>query len=252
MKKLFYLLLFSAFTVNSISAQNGASLEFKLTSSKGMTGTMKIFYSSPGSRMEMNMVVPQMPGGGFSKTTLVKSDKPGTVYTLDDKNKTYTSTEVVTSGAAATDNITVKVIGKEKVASYNCTHVMVTKGTEASEYWTTKEIADLEKYSKYNRSNRFTGSDAEQAALAKNGADGFIIKSITKDQRGGDMTMELVKLEKKDLPATLFEIPADYKGGALPAAAPMIDAAKLQSMTPEERAKYIEEMKAKYGTQTGK
>ncbi len=244
------------FFAGSSIAQNGAQIEYKLTSAdKTINGTMKMYFSGQNARTEITMLVPQMPGGGISKVSIIKSDKPTTVYSLDKNSKTYTTME--TKPAAATpDNTpaTVKIIGKEKVGKYNCTHAQVTRGKETSDYWTTMEIADFEKYRKGDSKNKFMGADGTQAALAKNGADGFIVKSVTKDQRGMEMTMELVSFEKKDIAASQFEIPADYKmaaSGTGAPTAPVIDAAKLQNMTPEERAKYVEELKKQYAAPSG-
>ncbi|MGZ4060910.1 MAG: DUF4412 domain-containing protein, partial [Bacteroidia bacterium] len=191
----------------------------------------------------------------ITKVNIVKSDKPATVYSLDDKNKTYNVTEAKNETNPATSNsadYTVKIVGKEKVGNYNCTHAIVTKGTQANEYWTTTEIPEYEKYVKARSGNKFTGSSGEYDALVKNGAGGFMVKTLTKDQRGGTFTMELVKLEKKDLAASMFEIPADYKEmTSTPTGVPgmpNIDVNKIQNMTPEERAKYIEDMKKQYQT----
>ena len=250
MKKLFLSIISITLTFASIVAQSGATFEFKISSSKGATGSIKTFYSSGNSRMEMQMTIPQMPNGGFSRTSITKSAKPSTVYALDDKSKTYSTSETPASASNATcDNCIVKVLGKEKVGNYNCTHATVTKGTEANEYWTTTEIPEFEMYSKANSGNKYMGTNGEYDALKKNGAAGFIVKSITKDARGGDFTLELVKMEKKDIPMSMFEIPADYKQSTstAPMGAPAIDAAKLQNMTPEERQKYVEEMKKQYG-----
>src|SRR5439155_800454 len=92
----------------------------------------------------------------------------------------------------------------------------------------------------------------EYDALVKNGAGGFMVKTLTKDPRGGTFIMELVKFEKKDLASNLFEVPAGYKEmTSTPTAVPgmpNIDINKIQNMTPEERAKYVEDMKKQYQT----
>ena len=236
------------------AAQNGAIIEFKITSTQGASGNVKGYYSAGNSRVEMQMNIPQMPAAGFSRTSIVKSDKPLTVYALNEKNKTYTTTEVKQDPTTSTNTneSSVKIVGKEKVGIYNCIHAIVaatrTTGTQSNEFWTTTEITDYEKFAKNAGENKFMGTGSEYAALVKAGAAGFIVKSLTKDPRGGEFTMELVKIEKKEIAASTFQIPTDYKLSATPAS-PVggIDINKLQSMTPEERAKYIEEMKKQYG-----
>lgn len=228
-------------------AQSGAQIEYKMSSGTAGSGTMKMYYAPQGSRVEMNMMVPQMPGGGISKTTIIKSDQPNTVYMLDEKAKTYSTMETQPNSSAQSDaGLTVKIIGKEKIGKYNCTHAQVTRGTEVSDYWTTTDITDYAKYRNNNSSNHKLMS--EQNALAKNGADGLLVKTIAKDPRGNEVTMELTSFTKKDVPSSEFQVPADYKlssTGGKPTA-PAIDPAKLQNMTPEERAKYVEELKKQY------
>lgn len=251
MKKTILALVFFTTILTNVFAQNGVTFEYKISSTKGATGSVIANVSSLGSRVEVKIKIPQMPSAGITRVSIVKSSKPTTVYLLDDNNKTYTTTETQPSKTANAENCTVKIIGKEKVGNYNCIHSVVTKGTESTDFWTTTEIADFEKYNKSNVGNKYMGSGDDYAALSKNGAAGFVVKTVTKEGRGGDFTMELVKFEKKELSAKLFEIPADYKASSSPTVAPKIDATQLQNMTPEERAKYIEDLKKQYQTPTG-
>jgi hypothetical protein len=232
----------------AVSAQNGAMMEFKLSSSMGADGTIKSYYSGGNSRVEMALNVPQMPAAGFNRTSIVKSAEPTKSYQLDDQNKTYRVTEVKPASKESADEYTVKVIGKDKVAGYGCIHVQVTKGAEVTDFWTTKEIADYDKYAAKS-DNKYMGSGSMYEALKKQNAEGFVVKSFMKDSRGGDFTMELVKIEKKDLAASLFTIPDNYKPAPtanVPPSAQSVDINKIQNMTPEEREKYIEEMKKQY------
>jgi len=254
MKKLFYSILFFASSTIVAIAQNGAQLEYTISSASGASGSIKAMFAAGNSRVEMQMIIPQMPGGGFTRTSILKSNKPSTSYTLDDKTKTYTTSEISkTNNNASCDNCVLKIIGKEKIRNYNCTHATVTKGAETNEFWTTKDIAEFETYVNSNSGNKYMGTNGDYDALKKNGAEGLVVKSITKDTRGGVFTMELTKFEKKELAASFFEIPSDYKpsNSASPAGAPAIDINKLQNMTPEERQKYMEEMKKQYGGKEG-
>lgn len=198
--------------------QNGMVFEYKISSNKGPSGNMKTYYASAGTRVEMKMNTPRM--GEFSHTSIVKSAAPTMVYILNEQNKTYIGTELPqgTADANGEENRSIKITGKEKIDNYNCTHVLITEGTETREYWTTTEIADYEKYSKPTAGNKFMGSSNDRNLLAKNGAAGFIVKMINKNSNSGnETTMELEKLEKKDLDANLFEVPADYKASAITA-----------------------------------
>ena len=60
--------------------------------------------------------------------------------------------------------------------------------------------------------------------------------------------MELTKIEKRTFKKTDFLLPADYKaagsaGGASHSNTQIKTSEEIQKMTPEERAKYIEELK---------
>ena len=90
-------------------------------------------------------------------------------------------------------------------------------------------------------------------ALKDAGCDGIPVKTIHKgNEREGDITMELVKIDKKTFTKADFELPAGYSKSET-ATTPTNGGSEIKTqqeimnMTPEERAKYIEEMKKKYG-----
>ncbi|MEO6303992.1 MAG: DUF4412 domain-containing protein [Bacteroidia bacterium] len=254
MKKLF--INFSALLISTLSfAQSSALIEFKMTSTKGLTGTITNKHSEYGSKVSMNMVVPQMPGGGIQMTTLIKKDNPDVTYTLNETNKTYTERKKAEAKETTDNNTyTVKKIGEEKVNGYKCIHALVSTGKETYDVWNTKDFADYAQYNEAMNSNEKMGSNKRQQALKDAGCDGFPVKTVHKgNEREGEMTMELVKMEKKNFSKSEFEIPADYKksegnnSSSTSPAAGMKTQEEIMKMTPEERAKYIEEMKKKYG-----
>ncbi len=236
----------------SVNSQNGANIEFKITSSKGQTGSMKINFSEFGSMSEFNMVIPQMPGGGIVMKNLTQKSNPDVTYTINDKSKSYSENKKTEASKEDTKTYEVKKIGEEKVNGYNCVHAMVTSGVESEEIWNTKDIKEFDKYSETFKNNKRMGSQKRDDALKAAGCDGFPVKTVHKgNEREGDMTMELVKMEKKTFSKSDFDIPADYTkngsgAGAGAGAAGMKTQQEIMNMTPEERAKYIEEMKKKY------
>jgi hypothetical protein len=90
-------------------------------------------------------------------------------------------------------------------------------------------------------------------AVREAGMDGFPIRWATKGEHGNGLTMEMTKFEKKSVPASAFEIPADYKKssamsvGMSPEQRKQMDEA-LKNMTPEQRKQY-EEMMKQHGQQ---
>lgn len=244
------------FTALLAIAQSGAYFEYKVTSAKGMSGTSEMKHSEYGSISTVNMSSPKMPGGGMSMTTLAKKDNPDVFYILNDKAKTYSEMKrSASTGGTHEDNTnyTVKKVGNETINSYKCVHAIVTsdKGT-TEDIWTTKDIPDYGKYSEALSNNKQMSSSKHQKALKDAGCEGFPVKMVRKGKDGEDMTMELLKMEKKSYSKSDFEIPSGYtkSGGAgvSPTGLPGVKSQdEIMKMTPDERAKYIEEMKKQYG-----
>jgi hypothetical protein len=222
---------------------------------KGMSGTMDVNHSEYGSLSEMKMAMPQMPGGEMIIKSLSKKSVPDVSYTIDDKNKTYKEQKRNTTALANREekDVTVKKLGNENVNGYKCAHAFITEGTNTSEVWNTKDIPDYDKYNEAMSDNKRFSTSKHQQALKDAGCEGFPVKMIRKGVNPDDeMSMELVKFEKKSFSASDFEIPVGYTKTEAPAnpygaSAGMKTQDEIMKMSPEERAKYIEELKKKYG-----
>ncbi|MBS1634404.1 MAG: DUF4412 domain-containing protein [Bacteroidetes bacterium] len=246
------LLLLSVMGLN-MAAQNGTTIEYKFTSSKGIKGNSLVKYTDVGYRSEINMFFAQMPDGGMKLVQIWKKENPDVIYVINEKSKSYSEMKKK-EVQQQTDNrtYTVKKLNDEVVNGYKCTHALITEGTETMEVWNTKDIPDYTKYADAMSSNKRLGSAKRNQALKDAGCEGFLVKMIHKnDPREGDMTMELVKIEKATIAKTDFDIPAGYTKtetvqtpGAMQG---MKTQQEIMNMSPEERAKYIEEMKKKYG-----
>jgi hypothetical protein len=233
-----------------LPAQNGASIEYKISSSRGANGTMKVNFSEFGSVSEFNMAAAQMPGA-MSVKSLHKRSNPDVSYTINDKNKTYSENPYKENQAAEdTKKYTVKKLGEETVNGYKCVHAIVTEDSETHEVWNTKDIAAYASYMETFKSNKQISSQKREAALKAAGCDGLMVKAIHKgNEREGDVTIQLVNLEKKNFSQSDFEIPAGYTKQS--SAANTISGIKSQEeimkMSPEERQRYMEELKKAYG-----
>jgi hypothetical protein len=252
MKKL---ILFSAICfATAVNSQNGATIEYKISSSKGPGGSMKINYSEFGSSSEFNMVIPQMPGGGMVTKGLIQKSNPDVTYMINDKNRSYSENKK-SDAPAKEDNRTyeVKKLGEEKINGYKCVHALITEGKESHEVWNTKDIVDFAKYSEAFASDKKMSSGKRDKALKDAGCDGLPVKVVHKgNEKEGEKTMELVKVEKKTWSKSDFEIPAGYtknESGTNPAGGTsgVKSQQEIMNMSPEERAKYIEELKKQYG-----
>jgi hypothetical protein len=246
-KYFIYPLALAMLSFTASHSQNGVLFEYNISSSTGATGNVKGYFSNAGFRSEFTMNIPQMPTGGFTHTSLHLKEKPELIITLDDKAKTYSEKEIKDRPQDSnTDSITVKIIGQEKMGHYTCTHSQVNDHGRASEFWTTRDIPEYEKYEAAHKGSRYMGRGNTEAALKKAGADGFLVKTFSKDGRMGETSLELTKFEKKDIPATLFIVPADYtKTTAAPYGGSRqdIDPNKIKDMSPEDRQKFIDAMK---------
>lgn len=230
-------------------------------------GSIKVAVSKAGARNEMSL---QAGGMKMQMVMLFKSDTSNVVYRLNEANKTYSEVDLTRlqemAGRTAQDEkYTVKKLGEEKILDYKTQHVLATGKESKVELWTAKDLLD---YATFNRlqgaqGNQMGGGDQLQKALKAAGADGIPLKMITTMKDGGTITMEVVKAEKKALPASLFQIPADYKKSAgglmgdMPGmSSPDMDALKkqmedaLKNLPPEQR-EMMEKMMKQRGAGAG-
>ena len=241
-------------------------IEMTMTMKEG-SGTMKGQISSVGARTEVAARVAQMGDMPVTMTMLMKFSNPDVVYMLNDAAKTYVAINVKDIGNTAKNRpdkeYTVKKLGKEKVASYVCEHLLLTaQDGRETEVWTTKDLVDLAVFREYMQRNR-QGADLQgiMKALKEADAEGFIAKMISHDKTGAPaVTLELVKAEKRAVAASLFEIPAGYKKqagmlGMMPGMMPLSPEQQqtinkaMEKLTPEQRKMLEGMMKHKGGGQ---
>jgi hypothetical protein len=218
-------------------------IEMKMMSSHG-NGTVKMSMSKAGVRNDLNIAVPEMP---VRMSMLVRFDNPDVAYNINDAAKTYSVMDLKKTRTAARrmgdEAFTVKKLGKETVSGYPCEHVLVTgRKSGETELWTSKDIMDFGSFSKTMGARSPVNPDYENK-LREAGADGFPVKSIHRSGQGEDVTLELVKAQKKSLPASLFEVPSGYakKEGVMGAGPQMPPEAmrsmeeNMKNMPPEQR-----------------
>jgi hypothetical protein len=238
-------------------------LNMKMTS-PDTNGTMKLYVSKRGVRNEMDMKAGKgKESMNVRMVMLSRSDKPGLAYRINDETRTYSEVDLNAArpgAAAAEPKFTVKKLGRQKAAGYDCEHVLVTgERGEQTELWTTRDLMDHESFSRAMGPR--PGHAGYSKSLREAGVDGFPVKSVSRGPRG-EATVELVSAEKKSLPASLFEVPAGYKkqvvgpavmgrpGGAAGPGSP--DAMKamqeqLKDMPPDQREMIEKMMKQKQG-----
>jgi hypothetical protein len=264
-KRFFPIVLLLGVAAFTAFADFEGTLEMKmgLTAQDGTVmggGTMNLSVAKAGSRMEMNMEKP-MP---MKNVIVTRTDTPDKLYQVNDQSRTYSEIDVSKDNKPNDkEPWKVKKLGEEKILNYKTQHVMVTHGQEIWELWTSKDLIDYETYRKLQASKgRMAGDQRMVTALKEADVDGMPLKAIV-SQEGMKSTIELVKAEKKSLPASTFEVPPGYKktasgfpgAGAGSPQDPRADDARkrlddaLKNMTPEQREAFERAMKQRQGNQ---
>lgn len=226
-------------------------ISMKISSPAG-SGNVQMSVGKVGLRSEIDMQSAQMP----MKMTMLVKHAQDTAYMIDDKSKTYTEIDLKKGREMAQKadvKYTAKKLGTETVAGYKCDHLMVSddKGGE-HELWTNKEIMDYDSFVKMMGPNARMGDQGLMKALKDVSADGFIVKMIQRraGAKEATMTMELLKVEKKSLPAATFEVPSGCtkREGAMMGMPPEVEAQmreRMKNMTPEQREMMKKAMQGK-------
>ncbi len=259
-------LLFAA--TATASAQFEGVADFKITTNTGQSqsvnGTGKMYVARKAYRSEFEM---QMGGAEGRKDTrksaaptrmkmtmFSKLSEPDKLYMLNDENKTYSIWDLSKSREEAKnvskETYTVKKLGRDMVAGLSCQSALLTssKGDEIEACVSREFAVSSDWITAMNRNDAGSGSWIH--ALKNAGVEGFPVRWSTrsKGSKNTTMTMELTRVEKKSLPASLFEVPAGYKqtdmamGGLTPEQQKSIDDA-LKNLTPEQRKAYEDAMK---------
>lgn len=222
---------------------------------KGGGGAMTVSVGKGGMRSEMDMHMGPM---NMKMTMLQKADNPNIVYRINEASKSYTEIDQgkmmeMANKRQESRKYTVEKLGQEDILGYKTQHVLVKEqspgGENAvqTEMWVAKDLLDYAAFSKLQDQRNRHGAGMLKA-LKDAGADGMPLKSVATMGEGAKMTMEVVKVEKKSLPASTFEIPEGYtksQGGMMDMlggmSAPQGDEMRhkmdeaMKNMTPEQR-----------------
>jgi hypothetical protein len=244
MKKTLSLIVSLIWLAQTTYSQNSFYMEYQMSFGAGketMNTTNKIWQSYLGSRMENEM---NIPGLGLKKTVmLMLNSHPDVIISLNEEGKSYT--EILKQQSADDKNLdfTIEIIGNEKIGIYNCTHAKIKSKDNVMDVWMTK---DIEGYKDF-KNNSWISNQAKgmEKAFKSPELEGIVVRFKDTSRKEG-ITMELIKFEKGNYPATMFQIPAGYVKGM------SFDPSKMQNMNDEERQKMIEQMMKEYGNQEKK
>ncbi len=215
----------SAAAIKSFMTASGGSGIFyqyqtAITSTKGTNkgvaskDTSSTFITGASARSERKL---NMPGVMTGEMTIIgHADQPRYSIMLNTGAKTYSLSVIDTSLInSQMERCQVTKIGTETIQGYSCVHVKMTstsgsglfKSSSTMDLWTSTNVPG---YSFYKRLVSMQNVKPQMLqALDNAGAGGIIIRM---DAGGKDysMTMLLIRAEEKNLPASLFEIPAGY------------------------------------------
>jgi hypothetical protein len=214
--------------------------------SKAGIESMVLSLSATGVRVEATMGTGQ-PGADLHSIMVWSAADPNTAYLLNPATKTYFKHDVSkgTDAAGAAQPPKVEKLGKATFLGHNVEKVRVTTGSlPPREYWVDTSLRFPTTAMAAFSMGRNTKNGA-WAALEKAGVVGIPLRDVNADGTSG---WEATNVDQRHLPASTFQVPSDYKEGksALDMLSPSQQAAmqqRLNSMTPEQRAKLEEMMK---------
>ena len=245
--------------------------DVKMTAKEGShaaSGTGRLYLSPAAWRMDMQMSVPDAPGAGAGKAPATqdyrmvmfgKLASPRKTWMLNERTKTYAIVEDDADDARDEGEGEWKVVrlGPDRVAGLACTNVKAQREGD-EEVWEACLAKD------FVSGAWLKGVRAEKewwAAPAKRaGVMGVPVRMIARSKDGAEKhRFEIVKVERKKVAASLFEVPAGYKQGSMmdvvaqtPEQQRQMQEAQRQAeeamknMSPEQK-KMMEEMMKKLG-----
>ena len=206
--------------------------EYNLTaSSKEMSiqSDTKMYISSKGDmRVEMNMT--NSFKGNKSSTPIVTighSDKPNESISIDDLARTYSYNHFSDSDFVTGEKIktlSVTKVGEEKILGYNSVHARIITEKSIGGFYSDIDTIDLSRsddvpfltsvknlFQKFeSKTGNSMYSQDVVGQLKQMGCDGFMTKMEIHSKKSST-TEVLVKAEHRDLPLSMFQIPAGYK-----------------------------------------
>lgn len=225
-----FIILLSFYSINLFAGDIYA--EYKMKGIGDKLTISKLYFKNGDMRSEVNMNI-----AGRQMTSVTLNLKSNTEFTIayNSNSKTYTEVKKDNNNSKTT-NLSIAVIGNEKIGIYNCKHVRMTSDTTSWDMWVTK---DLPAFNFPLERNNEAANRKIMELLKSKSADGVPVKIefLKQGTKTQGITMELVKFESKTLDESLFKIPDDYVKSNL-----QFDAEKMKSMTPEERQEMIKKL----------
>ncbi len=192
-----------------------------------LNGSSKLFLAANGKmRKETQMTNPAKPDKSSPMVVIGNADKPMESILIDDDAKTWSTNHL---DSADLDNkaihmtSTVTKLANEKLLDFDCVHVRVIsnkdiggmiKELDTLDIWKSKDVPVPAVFgsmmSRVESGIGFMYAKDVPAQLKQMGCDGFMVKMQNRSKDVASV-FELTKAEKRDLPGSLFTVPAGYK-----------------------------------------
>lgn len=183
-----------------------------LLTMEGNNADLLLNMAGDRARLDVMVTMHPMPGP-LKMSVLLDAKTPGTVFLVNDPLKTYSPIAVPDSAAAppAAGKYTIKVLGKEKILGYECTHVVISRDKELIDAWITQELPEVYRVLKrLQQANQQIAETAAFRALDESGRAGLPMRcTVVRD--GQKVTTVVRSITRKKLPASLFAVPRDYR-----------------------------------------
>jgi hypothetical protein len=163
---------------------------------------------------------------GMRMSVLGRTSLRGYNVFLHPETKTYNLNVIDTArrNHAGGQTFGVTKVGTEMVAGYPCIHAKMTvigedkKEVMNDDVWTSVAVPGYAQMKRDMANQHITAGMLE--ALDKAGCDGFVVKMsgqgpMSSNASQSKFEMILIKAERKNFPASLFEIPAGYRESSI-------------------------------------
>ena len=218
---------------SSASTGSGDDYYYELTTSSSgksmaINEVTKMYVSAKGDMRSEMQVHNSMDKNKESAPIIMiaHADKPGESIEIDDSAKTYTINQRDTGNIDTGEKIssTATKIGDEKIMGFNCVHARVIAKKTMGSFYSTVDTMDIWKSNdvpqqpevkkliaktESSASNSMYSTETAQQ-LQQMGCDGMTVK-MTMNSKDHSLILQLTKVERRDIPANMFAIPAGYK-----------------------------------------
>lgn len=222
----------STSTATSSTSSSGDDMYYELTTTAtgkdmSMNGVTKMFVSSKGDMRSETDMVTSFKGNkrGVPIIVIAHSNKPDESIIIDDSAKTYTINHIKREDFDTQEKTqsTVTKIGDEKILGFNCVHAKIISKKSIGNFYSMVDTVDIWRSNDVpmqaavkdlmnqfeSRTGNYMYSKEVSDQLKQMGCEGFMVKMEIKN-KDASTVMQLTKVEHRDLPASMFQIPSGY------------------------------------------